>query len=180
MRLNVLPHMLNCLFTIIVSRLLFHIADYRIIVDLTFTDWVHHGCVPYFLEIKTIIYKRITHCMLIMMIYYSRKILQSLLISENKVKYHMKAKCGFIILKSSSHLACKWKFTNQRKNTPCSMDKMTEALMAIVSHWISLLYNVHLRFRIVFSKIFSSIRRSHPIVDLFINLSYQINIIVFI
>lgn len=63
MRLNVLPHMLNCLFTIIVSRLLFHIADYRIIVDLTFTDWVHHGCVPYFLEIKTIIYKRISNAL---------------------------------------------------------------------------------------------------------------------
>lgn len=63
MRLNVLPHMLNCLFTIIVSRLLFHIADYRIIVDLTFTDLVHHGCVRYFLEIKTIIYKRISNAL---------------------------------------------------------------------------------------------------------------------
>lgn len=53
--------MLNCLFIIIVFRLLFYIVDYWIIVDLIFIDWVYYGCVLYFFEIKMIIYKRISN-----------------------------------------------------------------------------------------------------------------------
>lgn len=58
---NVLFYMLNCLFIIIVFRLLFYIVDYWIIVDLIFIDWVYYGCVLYFFEIKMIIYKRISN-----------------------------------------------------------------------------------------------------------------------